>query len=123
MKQTNTKNNGRKTENRWLHRLREVIRKLLPTGELNNEKLATQIGISERHLFRRIKATTGLSPQQYVRQYRLQMAKQYLEQGTFRTVKDTAEAVGYTNVSYFISQFEKEFGQKPLEVLQEWGWR
>lgn len=123
MKQTDTRLNTGNMENRWLQRLQDLVRTTLSTGDLNNETLAKQLGISERHLFRRIKTLTGLSPQQYVRQFRLQSARQYLEKGTFRTVKETAEAVGYSNISYFISQFEKEFGRKPLEVLKEWGWR
>jgi len=50
-------------------------------------------------------------------------AKNYLKAGPLKTVKATAEAVGYRNTSYFIRQFEKEFGLKPLKFLQESGWR
>ena len=39
------------------------------------------------------------------------------------TARETAAAVGYVSISYFISQFEKEFGTRPLAVLREWGWR
>ena len=48
---------------------------------------------------------------------------QYLNLGKFRTVKETAHAVGFKNSSYFIRQFEKEFGARPFRVLQEAGWR
>ena len=109
--------------NKWLNRFDNILNEHIGNVGLNNELLAEKINISERHLFRRVKALTGLSPQKYLRRYRLQLAKQYLERGTYRTVKETANAVGYVNTSYFISQFEKEFGVKPLKMLQESGWR
>lgn len=110
-------------EHSWLARLRLIVQENAAQGGLNNRALAARLDLSERHLIRKVKQLTGLSPRQYIRQYRLQQAREYLEQGAYRTVKETAEAVGYTSVSYFISQFEKEFGKRPMEVLREWGWR
>jgi AraC-like DNA-binding protein len=112
-------NNG----NKWLERVDNIINEHLHQNNFNNGQLAAAIHISERHLFRKVKAVTGLPPHKYVRQYRLRQAKHYLETGTYKTVKDTSAAVGYINISYFISQFEKEYGRKPLAVLQEAGWR
>ena len=107
----------------WLSRLDDNIDQHITHASLNNETLARTIAVSERHLFRSVKAATGLSPQKYLRQYRLKKAKQYLVNGKFRKVKEAAHAVGYSNTSYFISEFEKEFGKKPLSVLQAAGWR
>lgn len=110
-------------EKSWLNRLDHIIERNISDASLNNERLASEIAISERHLFRRVRDITGLSPQKYLRQYRLQRAMQYLRNGKFRKVKEVAFAVGYINTSYFINQFEKEYGKKPLRVLQEAGWR
>ncbi len=111
------------SENKWLARLRQAIRENIAGGGLDNTALAAHMGVSERHLIRRVKQLTSLSPKQYVRQQRLQRARQLLKEGACRTVKAAAGAVGYTSVSYFISQFEQEFGRRPLEVLREVGWR
>ncbi len=110
-------------QEKWLLRFDQLVHKQLENGQLCNEKLATEIEISERQLFRKIRQLTGLSPQKYIRQFRLKLARKYLEKGTYKTVKETSEAIGYTNTSYFISQFEQEFGKRPLEVLREAGWR
>lgn len=107
----------------WLNRLDHIIERNISDASLNNERLAAEISISERHLFRRVRDLTGLSPQKYLRQYRLHRAMQYLRNGKYRKVKEVAIAVGYINTSYFINQFEKEYGKKPLRVLQEAGWR
>ncbi len=110
-------------EQSWLRRLDQIIIHHIPSGSPDNKILAAQMAISERHLIRKVKALTGLSPRKYIGSHRLRLAMAHLEKGTFRTVKETAGAVGYTSVSYFIRQFEAEFGKRPLEVLQEWGWR
>jgi len=107
----------------WLNRFNSIINQDLSDHQLNNQRLANAIEMSERNLFRRVKELTGLSPQKYLRKYRLYHAMQYLKQGKHRTVKDTATAVGFMSTSYFISQFEREFGVKPLKVLKEAGWR
>ena len=110
-------------EKKWLKRLEKLIKEHLKNGELSNEEIAIQFDISKRQLFRRMKELTEMSPQKYIRQYRLYLALKYLENGTYKTVKDAAEAIGYTNTSYFINQFEKQYGKKPLSVLRESGWR
>lgn len=107
----------------WLGRLNLIIERNIDNTALNNEILAEEISISERHLFRRVKELTGLSPQKYLRHYRLQRAMRILLNGRHRKVKEAGAAVGYANTSYFIRQFELEFGRKPLSVLQEAGWR
>lgn len=123
MKSSQPADKDKATGEKWLSRFHQLILENIATVGLSNELLAGSIEISERHLFRRVKKLTGLTPQQYIRQCRLQRAMSYLEAGTYRTVKATAKAVGYANASHFIKNFEKEFGRKPLDVLREWGWR
>jgi len=108
---------------KWLSRFNSLIDKNLDNSFFNNQQFAEALTISERHLFRKMKELTGLSPQRYVSRYRLHKAMKYLENGKYHTVKETAYAVGFRNPSYFIRQFEKEFGKKPLRVLKEAGWR
>jgi len=109
--------------NKWMIRLDRVIHENIGDVELDNKKLADEMGISERQLFRKVKTLVGLSPQKYLRQCRMELAKQYLEQGKYRTVKETAFSVGYMNASYFTRQFEKEFGAQPYQILKAAGWR
>jgi len=108
---------------KWLDRLEKLIRAIPGPTLMNNEYMAKKLDISERDLFRKVKLATGLSPQKYLRQYRLKQAMRFLQEGKYRTVKETARAVGYSNIGYFILQFEKEYGKKPLQVLKEQGWR
>ena len=108
---------------KWMNRFNQLIDENLNDPFFSNQQFAKALSISERHLFRKIKELTGLSPQKYVSQYRLYRAMKFLRNGKYRTVKETSYAVGFRNPSYFIRQFEKEFGKRPLRILQEAGWR
>lgn len=116
-------NKQSKEPNKWLLRLDIIIEKYAGEATLDNERLAKELAVSERNLFRKVKEITGMSPQKYLRQYRLHQAIKYLKNGRYRTVKETANAVGYSNVSYFISIFESVFGVRPFQILQDEGWR
>ena len=107
----------------WLQRLDEFILTNVGTNNLTNQELAAASRVSERQLHRKIKAHTGYSTQRYIRKKKLELAMAYLKKGRYRTVKETASAVGYSNSSHFIQLFEQEYGQKPYSVLQAAGWR
>lgn len=107
----------------WLSHLKQLIDERLQDSNLDNHTLAQLLLMSERQLTRIVKDLTGLSPQKFVRRYRLQVARQWLTTDNYQTVKAVAAAVSYRNVSLFITQFEAEFGLRPLQLLKQSGWR
>ena len=69
--------------------------------------------MSRSQFFRRIKTATGLTPQQYIKEARLQKAREYLELQTFDSVKAIALSVGLKHVKNFSTNFKKRFGRLP----------
>jgi AraC-like DNA-binding protein len=61
------------------------------------------------HLFRDV---TGRSPYQFLKEMRLDRARELLVDGNF-TVARISKEVGYTSVSHFISEFRGRFGVTP----------
>jgi len=61
------------------------------------------------HLFRDV---TGRSPYQFVKEMRLDRARELLVDGDF-TVARISKEVGYASVSHFISEFRGRFGVTP----------
>lgn len=59
-----------------------------------------------------------LTPQQWIKQKRLEKAYAMLGESNI-TVTDMAMAVGYENVSYFIREFKKTYGQSPKQLMLE----
>lgn len=80
-------------------------------------ELADSVHISERHFRRKIQALTGMTANEYIREIRLQRAKQLLEQQSMNTVSEISYAVGFTSSSYFSKLYYERFGHKPSAYL------
>ncbi len=85
--------------------------------DITGEDLAGFTGQSERSLQRKVKANTGLSLTQYVKEYRLRTARSLLEGKKVLSVSDAAYAVGFNYLSHFTKNFKERFGKAPSEYL------
>jgi AraC-like DNA-binding protein len=89
----------------------EYVRRHL-SEPLTVADLAEQVSLSPSafaHLFREI---TGRSPYQFVKEMRLDKARELLIDGQLAVVR-VAKEVGYGSVSHFISEFRARFGVTP----------
>lgn len=78
------------------------------------EYLGDQVGLSRVHLFRKLKALIGLTPSEFIRDFRIKHAQEMLGTGKFRVV-DVASLVGFQDVQYFSKVFKKETGKSPSD--------
>jgi len=108
-----------KEDQEWLTNLENHLQKQLSNAQYSITQLADDMAISERQLRRRIKQLIGLSPAQYFRAIRLQQARQYLEQKEFKTIAQTAAAVGFQNALTFSRNFSQRFGKNPSEYIND----
>ncbi|WP_320044308.1 AraC family transcriptional regulator [uncultured Desulfobacter sp.] len=87
--------------------------------DLNNPpdimEIARSVGLSRTKLFRCFRQTFGLSPFEYLRNHRLQMAMHLLQDGEVN-VTQAALIVGYTNLSHFAKAFKSIFGMAPSDL-------
>lgn len=81
--------------------------------DIDNEVLASVVGYHSYYVNRLMKVFTGTTLRQYVINYRIEMAKQYLRE-TAISVADIAEMCGYPNISNFSESFKKKTGCSPL---------
>jgi AraC-like DNA-binding protein len=73
--------------------------------------LAEAVSMSESRFAHLFKATTDVSPLQFLKHMRLEHARKFLLSGA--SVGEAAESVGYTSQSHFISEFKRYFGESP----------
>lgn len=106
-----------KADERFLDTLHETIEKNLEDPDLDVEKLAKILNITRITLYRKIKATTNLSPIELITVTRLKKAAELLLQGEFR-VYEVADMVGFSSQSNFARSFSKQFGMSPTDYLQ-----
>lgn len=76
--------------------------------------VASEVGLSAEYMSRLFKEETGIKFVMYLNNLRLKQAI-YLLENTNLKVYEIAEAVGYSNLSYFSTLFKKNFGQNPFD--------
>lgn len=100
-----------------LTKLHRIMEENLDKSNLTVEYLGDQVGLSRVHLFRKLKALTGLTPSEFIRDFRMKHAGEMLKTGKFR-VADVADSVGFQDVQYFSKVFKKETGKSPSEYIK-----
>ena len=84
------------------------------------EAPARRVGMSLRNFVRRFKQATGDSPLLYLQKLRVAAAKRMLE-GDHRTMQEISDAVGYQDVAFFRSLFQRHTGVSPSAYRQRFG--
>lgn len=101
----------------WMKELEKLIREEISNSRLKVGDIAHRLAVSERTLRDRIKEYTGLSPNQYITEARLQKALMLLENKTYPSVAQVCYAVGLKTPSYFSKIFTERFGKSPSDFL------
>ena len=76
------------------------------------DELAEAIGISPTYLSRIFKQETGISVSEYIRQRKIDMAKNLLRFSSY-DFADIAAMLSYSSQSHFIQQFRTQVGMTP----------
>ena len=81
---------------------------------LKIDDISNEIGMSRSVLYNKVKATTGMTPIDFVRHIRIKKACEMLR-NTDNTLTSISFAVGFTDPKYFSKVFKKETGIVPTE--------
>ncbi len=98
-------------------RLIRAVEANLADENFGVKELAAKIKISRTQLHRLIKSATNQSASQFIREIRLNKAKEMLQQD-LGTVSEIAYKVGFGSPSYFIKCFHDYFGYPPGAFLK-----
>ena len=82
------------------------------------EQLADKAGMSRRSFDRHFKASTGLSPLQWLLQQRLQLVQHYLEQGQ-HSIEQISDLTGFGSSLNLRQQFQKQLGISPRQYQRQ----
>ena len=89
--------------------------KNLSNTKLKIDDLGDELGLSRVQLYRKVKALTGMTPVEILREARLKRAMQLLKT-TDKTVAEIAYEVGFATPGYFSSCFKKQFDKYPTDI-------
>ena len=82
--------------------------------DISVEKIAAHVGISRKYLFAIFKSYLGISPKDYIVNYRMKRAVEFLGSEELR-VADIAYSVGYKDPLTFSKMFKLKIGVSPTE--------
>ena len=104
-------------EAQFLNALQELVEQHIADPQLDVRLLCQQLNMSKSQLNRKMKAVLNKSPNQFIRTYRLERAKQFILQKTELTLAEIAYDVGFSSPAYFSKCFHDEFGYPPSEIV------
>lgn len=99
----------------FLQRLHRIIDKHLDDANPDMDSLSEMMHMSRTQLHRKIKASTGLSTTNYIREYKLKLAYADIKKG-MGTMAELADKYGFGSLAYFSRSFKNAFGLTPSEV-------
>ncbi|MDO6518994.1 hybrid sensor histidine kinase/response regulator transcription factor [Zobellia uliginosa] len=98
-------------------KLKKYIEEHVQDQNLTLEHMATEIGVSRAQLFRKMKALTGLTPNNFIKSVRLKFAVQLLEENKLQ-ISEVALLCGFKEPSYFSRCFRETYGCTPKEYMK-----
>lgn len=102
-------------ERMFLERFKKAAKSHIGDANLRMDDLGSELSLSKVQMYRKVKALTGKTPAEVLREMRMQKAYSLLKQ-TDKTISEVAAEVGFAIPGYFSACFKKQFGINPTEL-------
>lgn len=102
---------------KFILRVVRIIEENLENPDFNVSTLCDALGLSYLSVYRKVKALTGDTVNDFIRAVKLKRAAQYLRAGELRTSEILYKS-GFNSHSYFTKCFKKYFGMTPKEYME-----
>ncbi len=105
-------------EDRLEAQARKIVLDNVGTEGFGPQALGAELGVSERTLNRRMKEALDITPASFIRQTRLDLARDLIVLRHYNTVAEVAYAVGFSSVSHFAKLYGAKFHETPRETFK-----
>lgn len=103
-------------DNKFIEKVLQLLEENIANPGFGVNDFASEIGMSTPIFYKKIKAVTGLTVNNFMKSFRLKRALQLMEQKR-GTISEIAYSVGFTDPKYFSKEFKKQFGKTPTEFI------
>ena len=97
-------------DQKWLKKLELLVLENIGNADFLLGDLAVKMNMSERNLYNKVLACTGMKPSQYLSEIRLNRARYLMDTGAFETMAEVCYAVGFKTPHYFNKLMKERFG-------------
>lgn len=101
-------------DNEFIKNILNYINENISKPELSVEVLASKAFLSRSQLYRKIKTLTGVTVNEFIRNVRLEKAKELIELGN-DTITEISFKVGFSSPSYFTKCYKEKYGYLPTQ--------
>lgn len=103
----------------FMDKIYEMMESNIEDGQIDIDSMAEHMGVSRSKFFYKIKALTGQTPNDFFTTYKLNRAKELIEDGRYK-ISAIADMVGFSSGSYFANLFKKKFGVLPSQYREQY---
>jgi len=107
-----------KIDNEFIKKITTIIEENIDSDKIDVVFIADKMMMSHSTLYRKVKALTGISVNEFTRKVRVRHAERLLLTGRY-TISEISYMVGINSVTYFRQCFKDEFGMAPSEYVKK----
>ena len=104
-------------DNDFLNRYIEIVKANISNQELDVSVIYQALGMSRANFYRKVKAVTGLSPIELIKNIRLEAGAKLLKESNMN-VSEVAQHIGFSSRYYFARSFKAVYGMSPTEYQE-----
>lgn len=102
-------------DSQFISKLSDLVIVNLAEKDFGVNEMALQIGMSVSALYRKLRALTGMTVNDFIKMSKMKRAFQLLELGNHH-VNEVAFLIGYEDSKYFSREFKKIYGKSPSQL-------
>ncbi len=104
-------------EHKFVSKIKEKLLEEISDPDFGVETLAEFMHLNKNQFYRKVKAITGQTPTNFIRDIRLYESQKLLKE-TDLNVSEIAYQVGFRDPNYFSRMFQKKYGKSPSKLLK-----
>lgn len=105
------------SEEKFLNKIMETLELKWKNAKLNTDSFARELGVSRAQLYRKITSLTRITPNEFIRGFRLKEALKLIKKKD-ENITEIAFECGFSSPSYFSKSFKKRYGLLPSDYLK-----
>jgi signal transduction histidine kinase/ligand-binding sensor domain-containing protein/DNA-binding response OmpR family regulator len=107
----------RSPDQEFLNNVAQVLDQNLDSSNLSTEFLCRELAMSQSNVYKKLKALTGMSIVEFIRDFRLKRAVQLIIQQKL-SVSEACYKVGFSDRRYFSQVFKAKYGETPSQYAK-----
>ena len=107
-----------KLDQEFMEKLNNLIESNIVVEDLDMAFMTDKMAMSHSTFYRKVKALTGMTANEYIRKMKLSHSLRLLQSGEYN-VTEAATMSGFNNLGHFRESFKKEYGKSPSDFLRK----